>query len=790
MARMTPAPSRRRPRRDGVSPYRWRLTALGLVLVALVVALQVFSSHDPSRNTALTRVNAVWYDLRFQLLPPQREARIPIVIVDLDEATQQREGRWPWDRRKVAQLIQSLQQHGAALIGFDVVFSEPGANPVRQVLDAADLPTPIDRALTFLVDEFDGDAALGRALSDSTVLGYFFHADGGKAGALPLPFLELPDDALASSTLIAMPDYTANLAVLTDNAWASGFVVAVPDADGIVRRMPLVMRHENGVYTSLGLEMARLAVGAPWVRLDQAQRGAQTVVTGVRVGQGLRIPLDERGNMLVPYRGRSGSYTTVSATGVMQGDAPADQLAALDGALVLVGTSALGLSDLRTIPLQTGFPGVEVHANVIDTILHAATQPGAATASSGRVESTSSASSGLASRLFSTSSALMPSAASERSPFYLRPDWEPGASLILLLVSGLVLALGLPGRSPSMMLMLATTWLLLVIGANLLLWQFWHLALPLALQLVMVVSVGALNIAGGYVATNRQKRAIQTLFGEYVPADHVERMLADPKQISLEGEQRNMTVLFADVRNFTALSESLSASELKTTLNRYLSAITAVIFEHHGTIDKYVGDLVMAFWNAPLDDTDHAEHAVQAALAMQERMARLREEFAAEGLPAFHIGIGINTGPMNVGDMGSTYRRAYTVLGDAVNLASRLEGLTDFYGVPILVSDSTCEQTPNFVYRTVDRVRVKGRRQALTISQPVTSSDEDLENHERAVTAYRDRQWDRARTLFQDLAHRNPDDKLYRLYLDRMADTDSHTLDAQWCAIHEHETKQ
>ena len=752
MAHITSAQLRGRHRGDGASPYRWRLTALGLVLVALVVVLQVFSSNDPSRSTALTRVNAVWYDLRFQLLPPQREARVPIVIVDLDEATQQREGRWPWDRRKVAHLIQSLQEHGAALVGFDVVFSEPGSNPVRQVLDAADLPMPIDRALTFLVDEFDGDAALGRALGDSTVLGYFFHADGGKAGTLPLPFLELPDDALASSTLIAMPDYTANLAVLTDNAWASGFVVAVPDADGIVRRMPLVMRHENGVYTSLSLEMVRLAVGAPWVRLEQAQRGAQTVVTGVRVGHGLRIPLDERGNMLVPYRGPAGSFNTVSATGVMQGDAPADLLAALDGAIVLVGTSALGLSDLRTIPLQTGFPGVEVHANVIDTILHAAT--------------------------------------GDTSPFYLRPDWEPGASLALLLVSGLVLALGLPGRSPSMMLVFAATWLLLVIGANVVLWQFWHLALPLALQLVMVVSVGALNITGGYIATNRQKRAIQTLFGEYVPADHVERMLADPKQISLEGEQRNMTVLFADVRNFTALSESLSAAELKTTLNRYLSAITAVIFEHHGTIDKYVGDLVMAFWNAPLDDPHHAHHAVQAALAMQERMARLRQEFASEDLPVFHIGIGVNTGPMNVGDMGSTYRRAYTVLGDAVNLASRLEGLTDFYGVPIVVSDSTREQAPDFVYRTVDWVRVKGRRQALTISQPMAAPNvQDTEQFERAIAAYRERRWDEARNLFDVLARRHPDDTLSRLYMERMSHTDTDDLGAEWSPIHEHEVK-
>src|SRR5690625_4953679 len=217
------------------------MTTLGLVLVALIVGAQIFSAGDPSRNTALTRVEAVWYDLRFQMLPPQRDSLIPIVIVDLDEATQQREGRWPWDRRKVAQLVSAIQNYGAVLIGFDVVFSEPGDNPVRQILDAAELSAPIDRAWSFRVDEFDGDAALARVLSDRTVLGYFFHADGGKAGSLPLPFLELTDAVASTSTLISMPDYTANLDVLTENAWSSGFVVAVPDADGIVRRMPLVM---------------------------------------------------------------------------------------------------------------------------------------------------------------------------------------------------------------------------------------------------------------------------------------------------------------------------------------------------------------------------------------------------------------------------------------------------------------------------------------------------------------------------------------------------------------------
>lgn len=753
-------------------PYRARLRLLGLAIVVALAGWHLYSPHDASRNSLLTRVNAVWYDWRFQAWPPQRDAAIPIVIVDLDEATQQHEGRWPWDRRKVAELVTALQGYGAALIGFDVVFSEPGGNPVSQILDTAELPPFIADALSPLLATVDGDSALARVLSEQTVLGYFFHADGASAGALPPPFLELTDDLARASSLRSMPNYTANLRILTENALSTGFVVAVPDADGIVRRIPLAMRYKTGVYASLSLELARLALGAPWLRLQQDAHDDVTVVTGIRIGQHVTVPLDERGHMLVPYRGPAGSFPTVSATGVLRGDAPADLLHQLQGAIILVGTSALGLGDLRTIPLQTAYPGVEVHANALDAMLTAAMQ---------KMESAQGA-------------ALTESGRQLRSPFYHRPDWEPGASLALLLVAGLGLAWLLPGRSPFSMLVLVFGALAVVTGVNVVLWHVGHLSLPLALQALATLAVGGLNIAAGYVIATRQKRTIESLFGEYVPADHVARMLADPQSVSLEGEQRNMTVLFADVRNFTALSESLSASELKSALNRYLSAITEVIFEHHGTIDKYVGDLVMAFWNAPLDDPQHAGHAVQAALAMQARMRELRREFAAQGLPEFHIGIGVNTGVMNVGDMGSSYRRAYTVLGDAVNLASRLEGLTDFYGVSILVSDTTRAHTPDIAYRTVDIARVKGRSQALTLSQPLDAiADADLiavlDPHEQAVADYQAGRWKQARAGFQELDQRLAHDRLSGRYLDAMARLGADQPPPGWEAVTDHQTK-
>lgn len=740
--------------------HKWILVIVGIALTLLMVAAQLNSAGSVGSGSIMSRINAVWYDMRFQLLPPQRDALVPIVILDLDEATQQREGRWPWDRSKVAQLVQALQHHGAAIIGFDVVFSEPNPNPARVLLDSKLLPDTAARAIDHIADQFDGDTQFSKVLGENTVLGYFFHADGFSAGELPPPFLEFIDEADAIPGLIRMPDYTGNLPVLTQNALASGFVVAVPDTDGIVRRMPLVMRYQNGVYSSLSLEIVRLALGAPWLRLDSVRNNETNVLTGIRVGRNLRVPLDEHGNMLVPYRGGAKSFPTISATSVLRSDATAEELEQLNGAIVLVGTSALGLSDLRTIPLQTGYPGVEVHANVVDTMLQASLLSGS----------------------------------NNRSPFYHSPDWAPGANLSLILVSGVLLSLTLPGLSPFAMLLRSSFWLLLVVSVNMALWYWWHLALPVFIQVFTVLFIGSFNIAAGYLITNRQKRNIQDLFGEYVPVDHVARMVADPQAVSPEGEQRRMSVLFADIRQFTALSEALSAVELKSVLNRYLSAITEVIFQHNGTIDKYVGDLVMAFWNAPLQDDKHAHNAVAAALAMQVRMEQLRHEFKNEGLPQFHIGIGINTGLMNVGDMGSKYRRAYTVLGDAVNLASRLEGLTSFYGLPILVSDSTQQDANEFIYRKIDTVRVKGRQASLNIYQPLNSSNNQqlishLNQYEQALAKYREGNLNQAYNMFQTLAAVLPTDPVCTMYISRIKTAQANKTTDPWDPVFNHETK-
>lgn len=734
---------------------------VGLALVLAVLALHVLSLAEDSRlgrqvAQPLTRLDALIYDWRFQWLPPSRpDGKAPIVIIDIDEESLKREGRWPWGRDKVAGLVDALERQGTALVGFDVVFSEPEKNPADALLSAGVLSPAAQSELLAQRDRFDSDARLAEAVPGRVVLGYFFHNDGVRNGKLSAPILDLEPDEASGWRVLALPDYTANIPVLMERAVAAGFLTTLPDRDGVIRRSPLIIRHENAVYGSLALELARLHLQAPFVELRPVRcRGDNLCIKHIRVGKH-EIRTDEHGMALVPYKGRRGSFTYVSASKVLRGEVPEG---VLQDAIAIVGTSALGLADLRLTPLETQYPGVEVHANLLDAILQGV--PGS-------------------------------------EGFYYRPDWEPGATFFLLLVSGLLLAVLLPRLEPGTMLLVVLAWFLLLFLGNFLLWKLARFDLPLAALLLMGFLVASFNIFFGFMRVNSQKREIKTMFGQYVPPAHVEHMLANPDAVSLAGESREMTVLFSDIRNFTTLSEGLSAQELKQLLNRYFTPITQLIFDHNGTIDKYVGDMVMAFWNAPLQDPLHAGNAIAAALAMQKKVEELKVEFAASGLPEINVGIGINTGPMNVGDMGSEFRRAYTVLGDAVNLGARLEGITKFYGVKVLVGEATRAQAPEYLYRCVDRLVVKGKHEPITVYEPVGRLEEASPSRKARVQQFNDavgyyfaRQWDAADVILRELAAQDPGRRLYQVFIERIDELRMHPeLTGSWSGVYEHKSK-
>ena len=721
--------------------YRTRriiVMAMGIFLTAGLLWLQF--ARPVWSGDLLQRLELIAFDIRLRMVKDiapgssANEATTKVVIVDIDELSLTEHGRWPWSRAKVALLVERLAQTGAAVVAFDVMFSEPEANPAMEVASflkkQGEGSHSLAAELARFEERFDRDRLFAESLSNKeVVLGYTFQPrEPQRIGVLPQPLVVANPQVIPQSSLAAMRGYTANLPILVKAAIGSGFFSLIPDLDGVVRRAPLVARYNDQIFSSLALETLRHFLLVDSISLHTSQiSGVETVESVDLAGFG-SIPTDADGQMIVPYLGPTGSFPYVSASAVLAGTAPANQM---QGAIVLVGTTAPGLFDLRSTPVQAVYPGVEIHANLIDAILG--------------------------------------------KRFLVQPAWSQGADFVVMMVAGLALALVLPFCAPLWQMLWALVVSVVLVGGNLLLWRQ-GLVLSLAMPLILTGLLATCNLAYGFLVESRSRRQLKGMFGQYVPPQIVQEMSENPQKYSFEGETRELSVLFADIRGFTTLSEALSAGDLKKLLNRYFTPMTRIIFETRGTIDKYVGDMIMAFWGAPVPDEHHAVQAIEAALRMLQETERLQRDFSEEGLPRIAIGIGINTGLMNVGDMGSEFRRAYTVLGDAVNLGSRLEGTTKYYGVGLVVGETTKAVAGEaFVFRELDLVRVKGKAQAIRVYEPVCRQGEagealqqELADYHRFLADFRARRWQEARAGFSRLRDGAPDRRLYAIYLERI----------------------
>ncbi|MDH5766514.1 MAG: CHASE2 domain-containing protein, partial [Gammaproteobacteria bacterium] len=400
--------------------------------------------------------------------------------------------------------------------------------------------------------------------------------------------------------------------------------------------------------------------------------------------------------------------------------------------IALFGTSAAGLLDLRTTPLEAAYPGVEVHANIIQGILDQTIKH--------------------------------------------KPDYIMGFEVLLLVLLGITLSYVLPRISPLRNTVTIFGTLIFIITINLYAWNSLQIVLPLAAPLTLILLLYFINMAFGFFVESRGKHQLTRLFGQYVPPELVNEMSRNLTKINLDGEIREMSVLFTDVRNFTTISENMEPKELTQFINSFLTPLTRVIHQYRGTIDKYMGDAIMAFWGAPLSDPDHARHALLTGIDMIKETRKLCEEFKAKGWPEIHIGVGINTGPMNVGNKGSEFRVDYTVLGDAVNLGSRLEALTKVYGVDIITSEYTIYAVPEFEYRQLDQVRVKGKDNPVRIYEPLglvetidKKTRKSIKTYHHALELYRAQKWDDAEKTLFELQQQEPEQKIYQIYLDRIA---------------------
>jgi adenylate cyclase len=618
----------------------------------------------------LERIDHTLYDLRMRSNPVDVGGNPDIVIVDIDEESLSRIGRWPWNRSILARLVDRLfDDYGVQVLGMDIAFPEPDDGSDSLLLQRLGEPpyrdeAALQQAVAELRYAVQHDQVLAAALAGRrVVLGHFLgFGERSESKGAPPRGLQAVDDTPFAESLHGAASYTGNLELLQIVAEREGFINNVDvDDDGVYRRYPMLMRLDDRVIPSLFLSM--------YLEIQESDVAQADSVLDLRRHEDFsgttrltelclafnrqdyqrgrcfqRIPVDRNGAALIPFAGPPGSFGYLPAWRVLEGEATLD----LAGRYVLLGSTAAGLGDRHATPVAGAFPGVEIHANLLSGLLRESSIPA-------------------------------------RGPYL------PAVELAAAVLVSLALAVLLPVLS-AVWISVAT---LGIAGAVLLtdqlLWATQLQAMRSAAPLALLLLLYAVHMFFGYFLESRRQRRLARVFGQYIPPRLVRDLQQDEAELTLSGESREMTVLFSDIRGFTTLSEQMDSQELCRLINAILTQLTAVIHRHGGTVDKYIGDAVMAFWGAPQQLSDHAPRAVAAALDMVEALQALAPRFAEEGWPPVAMGIGINSGRMSVGNMGSEFRLSYTVMGDAVNLASRLEHAAPPGG--ILVSAEVVRRT-------------------------------------------------------------------------------------------------
>ncbi len=737
------AEARTKQQRDQTKP-RWYWL---FVLIFLALVTGVFYARPP----LLQSLRMLAFDAYQRLSPARAIPEAPVRIVDIDEASLARIGQWPWPRSTMAALTTKLGDAGAAAIAFDILFAEPDRTSPEQMLN--DLPQQRQAPLRRIISGWEPhDALFADAIRrHRAVLAASFQNDPGPE-TFPLKAGLVFAGDNPASLLASYAGVSNNLPILTDAAQGVGFINWTPESDQIVRRVPLFARQGDTIAPSLALEALRVAVGASTyiIRSSNAQGatafGAHTGINAVRIGPAT-IPTDARGEIWLHFRPVHLSEH-VSAWRVLSGEAPA---ASFDGRIVLIGSSAPGLMDLRATPLDGAIPGVDIHQQVLEQIVG--------------------------------------------GHFLMRPDYAPGAEWLVAVIAILLLAFAAPRVPASVDAAIGLAMIIAICAAGVALFmQAGYLFDPVFPSLCTFV-FSASSATYLYRRTEHQRAEIRRAFSQYVSPAIVHQLAAHPERLKLGGEVRDLTVLVCDIRNFTTISERLNAEELTAFINSFLSPLTDIIIEHGGTIDKYMGDAIMAFWNAPIDDDAHARHACAAALKIIDRMKTLNNGWRAEAAAANRafadvaIGIGLNTGACCVGNLGSDRRFDYSAIGDTVNVTSRLEGLTKALKITLLIGEATAGQAAGLPFIEVDLVRLKGRTTpshvfTLLPDQAVSGA------HARLLGAYREARWNDAEALLAEARQDAPAAlaSLYGVYEQRIARLKA-ANPAHWDGVYELEEK-
>lgn len=709
---------------------RWFARKFGyarLVCLVLLVGLAVLRISD---SAVIEELRVRTFDT-FQRIDPRVKTARPVTIVDINEESLAKLGQWPWPRTRIADMVANLTKLGAVVIAFDVIFAEP------------DRLNPDNAADTFRNLDEETKAKLRTLPSNDQIFADAMRRSRVVLGQSGLPEVLTQFDKTLPVTGFAMlgedpqrfmfnfPGLLRNTQVLEKAAAGRGLLTINPERDGIIRRVPMIMQAQGATMPSLTFEMLRVATGTDTIFIKSDMAGIKSVAV-----KGLEVPTDRNGQLWIHFAQNDPSIY-VSAADVLEGKVAPEKIARK---LVVIGTSAVGLNDIKTTPVSPAMPGVEIHAQVLEAAL--------------------------------TKMLL------SQPPY--APLLEFGAALLL----GILVIAFAPMFGPVTLVAVGALFAALLVGTS---WYFYtqhRLLIDFTYPLLSTTLIYLTLIFSSFVREQAQRRQIRSAFGQYLSPALIEQLAQSPEKLVLGGEEREMTIMFSDVRGFTTISESYKHDPqgLTTLMNRFLTPLTNAILARKGTIDKYMGDAIMAFWNAPLDDKEHQLNACEAAIDMLERIDELnkqRELEAKEGGHAYipiNVGVGLNTGMCVVGNMGSDLRFDYSVLGDSVNLASRLEGQSKEYGFPIIVGSKTALAVKEkFAILELDFIMVKGKKEPEVIY--AIAGREDVAHSGRfqrlrnltieMLACYRSRDWEGALAAIErgrQTDDRNALELLYNLY--------------------------
>ncbi|HWR04851.1 MAG TPA: adenylate/guanylate cyclase domain-containing protein [Humidesulfovibrio sp.] len=728
---------------------KFLLLATGLATSLLTAALYV------AQPGILRFLDYKIYDQHLRRNHSTKTSGIP-VIVDIDEKSLAALGQWPWPRYRVALLLEKIRQAGALAVGMDVVLAEPDRTSPALLQRQIKKELMVDVQFQGLPKALeDHDALLASVLASKPyVLGFYFSFSKAEAdqqkqdgdclikpaqvAVLSAPGALPPEQALHSAFGAVCP-----LPVLAGAASSTGFFNATPDPDGILRRVALLINYQGQLYPSLALATLMQATGDPGIMLKLDTQGAESLRYAGSV-----IPVDRAGQMLVNYRGGGGAFPYISAVDIMDGKADP---ALLNGKIAFVGTSAAGLKDLRATPFTAVYPGVETHATILDNIL--------------------------------------------TQDFISIPDYAPAVELAATLFSGILITL--------LVTWARAVWIVVpLVGMAFGMWEGTSYLMssmrvyisPLYSYIILGANFALLTLIK-FWREEKQKKFIHGAFSHYLAPAVIKQIYDSPESLSLQGQEKEVTVMFSDVRGFTTMSEKLTPTQVTDLLHDYLTPMTRVITGNMGTLDKFIGDAIMAFWNAPLDVPEHQKKAVDSALQMLKHLEDLNEGFKQKFGLTIKIGVGLHCGRVRVGNMGSADLFDYTLIGDNVNLTSRLEGLTKYYGQTLLISEAMREACGDaYSYLEMDSVRVKGKHEPITIytampHEQAAARAEEIAKHNEALALYKAMRFAEAEAAFDELMASTGNEALYTMYAERCRTLAEHRPAEGWDGVYTHTSK-